>query len=868
MTRRFLACAGTAGLLCLVGADPAPAAAARPPLRPPRAETPAWYRFGSWRQAEGLPQDTIFDILQSRDGYLWLGTRGGLVRFDGVRFTTFHDGDPDRLRDNEVWSLAEAADGSIWASTYGGGVTRFQDGRFTVYTQEQGLINDYVAVVLGDRDGSVWIGTDRGLSRFKDGAFTNYKIAEGAVSPAVRGLHLDDDGTLWIGTNHGGIHRLQDGKVEPVPLTGARPANEVRWFWRDAQQTLWIGTYDGLLRLEGERLIGYTPADGLSSERIRKLADDGHGGVWIVSDRGLDRMTWDGRAPHFTQVLASVDAGGLCFDREGSLWVGSLLEGLTRLREGVVTTYLPSDGLADYYVGSVIEDRGGRVWIGTRRGLNSLYDGRIVTHDDIPKKDVLTLVEDHEGRIWVGMEVGLFRSKGRATCPGCRPVFEPVVNPQIERQNVRALFEDRDHAMWAGLHQQGLVRYAGNEVRTYTTADGLANNAVRAMAQDRAGALWIGTRGGGLSRLQDGRFQTFTKKDGLAGDGVQVLHIDADDTLWIATRQGISRYKDGRFSKLTVNQGLYANYSYALLEDGQGYMWMESARGVFRVSKKELDDVAEGRSPRVQSEAFSVEHGFLCTVGVAGTSPAAFRGHDGLLWFGTSDGLSVVDPQRLQPNRLAPPIHIETVTVDGKPFEAQGRIEAAPGRGEVSIQYAGLSLLAPEKMQFKYRLEGYDHDWMDAGPRRVAYYTNIPPGRYHFRVIGSNNDGVWNETGAAVDLTLAPHFYQTRWFVVLGVAAIALVGAGSQMWRLRRLKASERELSRRVEESLSQIKTLRGLLPVCASCKKIRDDKGYWNQMETYIQANSEADFSHSVCPECIQKLYPDYAASEGSRRP
>jgi hypothetical protein len=315
-----------------------------------------------------------------------------------------------------------------------------------------------------------------------------------------------------------------------------------------------------------------------------------------------------------------------------------------------------------------------------------------------------------------------------------------------------------------------------------------------------------------------------------------------------------------------VNQGLYANYSYALLEDGQGYLWMESARGVFRVLKQELDDVAEGRAPRVRSDAFSVEHGFHCTVGVAGSSPAAFRAADGRLWFGTNDGLSVVDPRKLVPNPLPPPIHIETVTVDEKTFDAWSPIAAAPGRGEVSIQYAGLSFLAPEKMRFKYRLEGYDHDWVEAGARRVAYYTNIPPGRYHFRVMGSNNDGVWNETGAARDLSLAPHFYQTRWFIGLGVAAIALVGAGSQMWRLRRLKASERELSRRVEESLSHIKTLRGLLPVCASCKKIRDDKGYWNQMETYIQANSEADFSHSVCPECMQKLYPDYAASEESR--
>ena len=861
---RLLAVAGAAGLLWLAGADPT-FADIGPALRSPRAATPQWHRFGSWRQAEGLPQDTIYDILQSRDGYLWMGTRGGLVRFDGVEFTTFHDGDPDRLKDNEVWSLAEGLDGSIWAGTYGGGVSRYKDGRFTVYTQQQGLINDYVSVVVADRDGAIWFGTERGLSRFHDGRFTNHSLGDGSNSPAVRGLFLDTDGTLWIGTNHAGIHRLKDGKIETPHFEGPPRTDEVRWFWRDARQTLWIGTYDGLLRLSDGRLTLYTVADGLSSARIRKLAGDA-GGMWIVSDRGLDRMTWDGDRPRFEAVMKSVDVGGLCLDREGSLWVGSFIEGLTRLREGVVTTYTPEHGLLDYYVGTVLEDSGGRVWIGTRRGLNSLHEGRIAAHDEIPRKNVFALAEDRQGRVWIGTELGLFRSKERATCPGCRPSFVPVRHPTIERLHVRDLFEDRDGGMWVGLHQQGLVRFAGEAVETYTTAEGLSNNAIRAIGQDRAGAMWIGTRGGGLNRLEGRRFTAFTTKDGLAGDGVQALHIDSDGVMWIATRQGLSRRKDGRFTSFTVNHGLFANYSYAVLEDDAGYLWMESARGVFRVPKQQLNDVAEGRIARVHSEAFGVEHGFRCTVGVAGTSPAGFRGRDGLLWFGTNAGLSVVDPKRLAPNPLPPPVHIERVAVDDRPFDVWGRIAAPPGRGDVAFKYAGLSFLAPEKMRFRYRLEGYDRDWIEAGPRRVAYYTNIPPGRYRFRVIASNNDGVWNETGAAADLELAPHFHQTRWFLGLCVAAIALIGAASQRWRVRRLKASERELSRRVEESLSHIKTLRGLLPVCASCKKIRDDKGYWNQMETYIQANSEADFSHSVCPECMQKLYPDYAASEASR--
>jgi ligand-binding sensor domain-containing protein len=834
----------------------------------PPIKSRAWHRFGTWRQAQGLTQDTLYVVIHSRDGYLWIGTKGGLVRFDGVSFTTFDDRDRKKLRDNEVWSVAEAQDGSIWAGTYGGGASRYKDGAFTIYTTEQGLVGDYVSIVCAGADGSMWFGTDRGVSRFKDGVLTNFTVKDGLPGNVVRALYADRDGSLWIGANNGGLCRFSDGRLEPVTYEGAPLKAEVRWFARGADDAMWIGTHEGVARLKEGKLQLYTTDDGLSSNRVRQLTSDAEGAIWVASDRGLDRLTWDGTRPAIESILSAIDVSATCLDREGSLWVGSFIEGLSRLRRGLFVTYTPEDGLADYYVSSLMQDHRGRMWLGTRGGLNRMDGGGVATFveaEGIPKATVFALLEDHEQRLWVGSSQGLFRSEGRLDCAGpkCRDRFQPVEIPGHPRPYVRFVFQDRERAIWIGLDQNGVVRLRDGEFRSFTTADGLANTSARGIAQDRAGDIWIGTRGGGLARFKDGRFTMLTEKDGLAGDGVQSVYIDRDDVLWVATRQGLSRYEQGRFKSYTVNDGLLASYVYSIVEDDQGYLWMGSGKGVFRVRKKEFDDYDAKRIAAIKSEGYGIEHGMRCTLPVAGSYPGLARSRDGHLWFGTSSGVSVVHPTQLTANPLAPPVLIEEIAVDDKPYDLRRAIRVAPGHGNVRFRYAGLSFVAPDKMRFKYRLEGYDPDWIDAETRRTAYYTNIPPGRYRFRVKASNNDGVWNETGAAADVSLAPHFYQTYWFAGLCIAGIGLMGAGTQRLRVKRLQAREHELSERVAEALAQVKSLRGLLPICATCKKIRDDKGYWNQMETYIHEHSDADFSHSVCPDCMSKLYPEYAATQ-----
>jgi diguanylate cyclase (GGDEF)-like protein/PAS domain S-box-containing protein len=367
---------------------------------------------------------------------------------------------------------------------------------------------------------------------------------------------------------------------------------------------------------------------------------------------------------------------------------------------------------------------------------------------------------------------------------------------------VRVIFEDRDGAIWVGTDRQGLARYDAEHDRfvLYTTEQGLSSNAVRSITQDRAGRLWIATRGGGLVRFEGGRFTTYGLKDGLAGTGIHTLYMDSDDTLWIGTRQGLNRLKDGRFTTYTVRDGLFSDYVYTFVEDGQGRLWMGSSKGIFHVSKQALHDFAEHKTASVTSTAYGLEHGLNCTVSVVSSHPAAFRTNDGRLWFGTNNGLSVVDPTTLTTNTLPPPVPIETVIVDRVAFDPATPIVAEPGNGDVEIRYAGLSFLAPEKVRFRYRLELYDRDWIDAGTRRIAYYTNLAPGRYRFRVMACNNDGVWNQTGASVELRLRPHLHQQPWFHVLCVSVAALGGWSLLKRRERDQRSREAELAQRINE--------------------------------------------------------------------
>ena len=811
--RRCLATGFAAGLVLLASIGEL-SADQRADLAPRRQSS--WPAVEAWRQPQGLPQNSVFSLLQSRDGYLWVGTRAGVARFDGVRFTTFNDRNNKQLRENEVRSLAEGDDGSVWIGTFGGGLSRFSNGTFQVYTKADGLVNDYVLSIVNGRDGSMWIGTDGGLSRFESGRFTNYTINEGLAHDAIRGLYIDHDGSLLIGTSLGGVNRFKDGRIHQETLDAAAARTEIFAFYRDKEQALWIGTSDGLLRRTDGVLTRYSISNGLPSNRIRFVAEGPDGTPWFGTTNGIAGFE-DGTFT--TYDLGSgwelSDFAAFVRDREGSFWLGSRTLGLAHLWHGQFTSFTQKDGLTDPYVATVVEDRGGTIWLGTNGGLNLARHQRILKLDmtGLPKRLVSSVMEDRSGYLWVGTEVGLFRSTTRAPCTStsCDPRFREVTEAGMVGTHVRIVYEDRDGTIWIGTNREGLIVYRDGRYTRVTARNGLPNDAVRAIQQDRAGAIWIGTRGGGLTRLMDGAFTTFTERDGLISDGVQGLLIDGDDTLWIATRRGVNRYKDGKFSTYTENDGLYSSFVYSMVEDDFGNLWMTCAKGIFKVSKRQLADFADGKIPSVTSSSYGVEHGLTSTVGTVGHQPSSFKTRNGRIWFPMESGVNIVNPGGAATNVLLPPVHIEDVSIDHRVFLGQ-HADAPPGRGDLIIRYTGLSLLAPQKVRFRYILEGFDREWVDAGDRRAAYYNNIPPGRYTFRVKAANNEGLWNQAGASYAIHLAPHFYETTWFYGMAVLAFGLTIGGGYAVRVRTLKAREQQLAALVDERTLELQGQRSFL--------------------------------------------------------
>jgi ligand-binding sensor domain-containing protein len=849
------------------------AAASRPVQALDPSRTLSDYIVDFWQEDSGLPQKFVYTILPSRDGYIWVGTRGGLARFDGVKFTVYDDRQPNQLKEAEIYSLADAPDGSLWIGTHGGGLSHLKDGVFTEYTTRDGLPNDFVAALAVTQDGTVWMGTQKGLARMKDGRFTAFDEKDGLPSATVNSLFLDPQGVLWIGT-HAGLASFAAGRfVNHVTAHPDTLNKRIGAIAGDGRGGLWlglIGTQTPVMRFKDDRVTVFTHEE-MGAGSVVGVSVDPQGTAWFAALDGLYRYR-DGRFEKFGAEVSRVSANhtlqasslhklqSIATDREGSVWAGTATEGLGRLRDAAFTNVsVPGRDAGDERVSAVFEDRHGAIWLAfDTGGLGRLQDGKWDLFDTTGLRSIDTFVEDAQGTLWVGNEDHLYKFE--------RGAFRVLEGGPAE---IGAALLDRDGSLWLGGRNKGLSRYHHGQLTSYGRSEGMPGVQIRGLALDGKGDLWVAMKDGGVAQVHQGKVTAFSEANGLASMAVAAVYVDRDDVVWAATRRGLCRIRDGKIMTYTAAaHGLPANYFYQILEDDKGYLWLTHGRGVARVSRQELNDIAAGQAQTLDAQTFGTESGIKSTAMVVPNQPAAWKARDGRLWFATGRGAAVVDPAALVHNHVVPPVWVEEIRVDKKSYLAKDDTAFAPGAGDVEIHYTGLSLIAPTRVAFKYQLEGFDTRWVDAGTRRVAYYTHLPPGDYRFVVKACNNDGVWNEVGRSVRFRLRPHWYQTEWFRIAAIGMVGLTLLGAHRWRLSQHKRREVELALRVEEAIGHVKTLRGLLPICAGCKKIRDDSGYWNQMETYISDHSGADFSHSMCPDCIARMYPDYASAQEPGRP
>ncbi len=799
--------------LCLAPPVPARGEDATGVLAGSRGST---YVYRAWTTENGLPQESVPALAQTRDGYLWQGTFGGLARFNGVDFRAFDVAGHQELANNRTISLYADRRGGLWIGHQFAGLSRFDGRRFTSYGGRDGLPEGDVWAIVEDLEGDLWAATLGGLVRRRGGAFTTFTERHGLPARHVLSLAVNAAGGLWIGTASG-LARGAGNGPEDVPIFTAvdgAPRAAIYSIVEDGDGILWLDSDQGLIRRHRGRwetvLASPRPylRGTLGGNLGGKLVLDRQGQLWFADHprARLYRLSARDRraplpvAPEFFELSRPVLT--LYVDREETLWLGTQSLGLWSLERQPVRRWSTEHGLAYPEIRAITADGRGGLWLASdcELPLTRWQSGSFSAHPAAapggPLDCVGSILRDRRGDLWLGAGGHLARLRAGE-------VIERHVLVDSRERVINALFEDRRGGLWIGFRGHGLARFDRGDIRFYTHRDGLASDHVHFLAEDRDGALWIGTSDG-LSRFAGERpaggglkqtFETFTRDHGLPPGMVRAIHPDGDGTLWIGTYGGgLGRLRrrvaaqGGRgeveLSRITMDDGLYDNVITRILEDERGNLWMLGNRGLFFVHRDALNALADGERESVFSVSFGRAEGM--TEGSGARQPAGWRTGDGKMWLPTVDGLAMIDAGSFRANPVAPKVMIELAMTGRRQLDLEPPAPAVvleAGERDLEIHYAASSFAAPEKVRFRHRLEGYDDDWLEVGGRRAAYYTNLSPGSYVFRVTAANHHGVWNPEGAAVRIELPPPFWATPMFR----AAVLVVLAGL-LWTAHRLQ--------------------------------------------------------------------------------
>lgn len=768
-----------------------------------------------------IPQNSVLSMVQARDGYLWIGTYEGLARFDGLRFTVFDRSNTPEIRHNGMMVMAEGADGALWIGTPNGLLCR-RGSKFRNFTMNDGLSSDFILSLALDAQGGLWIGTTQGLNRYQNGVFTSFTIADGLEQDYISALCAGQDGTLWIGTS-AGLFSYRSGRFSPHTLPSGKSGNTVWALCLSRDGALWIGTAgSGLVKFSEGVFHAYSRKDGLSGNEIRVIYEDRNGNLWVGSDSGLNRFV-QGVFSHLGRQsgLSNDSIRALVEDKEGSLWIGTYGGGLNRLKDDRYIFYNRRNGLPVDLTRSVMQDREGALWIGTiGGGLVRFRSGKFEIFNEkqgLRDLRIWSIAQASDGAIWFGTYGGgLHRLQdGRIKVYSTRN--------GLANDIVRAVLAARDGTIWAGTNGGGIdILHADGRITNYSRGSGLSDDFIYAISQDREDTVWVGTYNGDLYRFRQGKFTVYQPRSGTSQNAIWAIYPDGDGVLWLGTNSGgLIRFKNGQFRTIGSRDGLFNDVAFQVLEDDHGYLWMNCNKGVYRASKKELNDFADGLLPRIHSLSFGKSEGVRGIECSGPAQPAGWKSRDGKLWFPTINGVTVIDPDYRRRNERIPPVRIEKMTVEGQAVDLTAAPVIGPGRKKLEFTFTALSFLVPEKNRFKTWLRGFDSGWSTETSQRQVSYTNLPPGRYAFRVIACNNDGKWNQTGANLPFELQPFFYQTFWFRSLVVFSMLLLAVMAFRWRFKRLQRREKELEILVNERTGELSRVNEEL---LTAKRLQDE--------------------------------------------
>jgi ligand-binding sensor domain-containing protein/signal transduction histidine kinase len=762
----------------------------------------------TWDTDNGLPQSSVTGILQTQDGYLWVGTYNGLARFDGVRFTIFDNNNVPEIHDAAVTCLFESGDGTLWIGHSSGETTSYRSGRFS--NRRNSLRGKAIRGLGSDSQGDVWMLNEDGiLERERDGLVLTVKAG---TDSGVVTMARSRQGNIWVLRN-GQISELVQAKLITIAPPGTTTDTYVEGVGASRDDGLWVVLAGRLYKLTGKNWsasLGPAPSNFATIEQMIETTDGSL--AESTTDQGfyLFRPGEAGKVFHFDRSngLISDWVRAVCEDREGSMWVGSGSSGLCQIRATTLQIFSPPDHWQGRAVSSVTAGRDGSLWVATEGvGLYRFHMGtwkNFGTNAGLENLFVWSVLEDSAGSLWAGTwGGGLLRWRGSQ--------FQPTPGLEAESQYIQSLCGSRQGCLWIGT-RAGLLRYAAGKVTRCSSNTNSESTYVSAIVEDPANAVWFGTSGSGLGcwNERSGELRRFGKADGLSGDYVTCLHLDQHGALWIGTAgAGLNLLNQGHFTVVNHQQGLPNDYICSIEEDDRGNFWMGSHGGIIRARRSDLEQCAVGKTNKIQCLTFGLSDGLPTLECLGGRQPTSCKTTDGRLWFSTTKTVVSVDPGNVRLNLLPPPVAIESVLVDDQAVvQRAGSLVVPPGLHHLEFDYTALSFVAPEKVLFKYRLAGLMNDWEEAGTRRSANYSYVPPGHYQFQVMACNNDGIWNQTGAESDLEVQPYFYQTPWFRLLGGTSTAFL-AGGTVWlgmrqRMRR-KLKQLEQQRALDRERSRI---------------------------------------------------------------
>ena len=738
------------------------------------------YNCQTWKRQNGLPANGVNAIAQTQDGYLWLGTAVGLVRFDGSEFKLVDVGHQSQIRSSIITGLSSSRHGGLWfgleRSAFG-----FCDGKEISFRgkEEWGGLGQNVHSVLETSDGAAWVAAETQSGRLtKDNVYETFPgIDTSDVTSICEGPH----GRIWLGTSYRGLYYMQNGTLNKFPDTA------------------------------------------LDGRIIRALVEDNRGKIWVGTELGL--LCYDSNSKRVPLPYPWYETRALLIDRHGVVWAGTSGGGLVRfLNDAPGTQFRQTDGLADDFVTALAEDQEGSVWVGTRNGLSQFSNVKIPT---IGKTEGLTadvnisVSPSHNGGLWVATSGGInyFDGQGHSYStnaglknPYVKQVFEAkngdvyLINGSMDIEvfshgNVVARYPNMVWPTAMAEDAQGVIVAASDLYRvgtnyftpyTFTNDQRPSMSWVFNMVTSRDGSIWIASSDG-ICQVKNGTSTLWTKNEGLSDSKAICICEDRDGIVWAGLESGMARIKNGQIRNISRQNGLFDNIIYSIVPDDYGSLWVASGRGFFRVRRQSLNDFADGKTDHVECMAYDGLDA-VKTFERNQQEPSGCKTLDGRIWFPTAQGVAMIDPTNITTNLVPPPVYVHMVLANGRELKVATNAIVRPGKGELEFHYAGLSYIAPQKIQYRYKLEGYDKDYVQAGTRRSAFYTNLKPGKYHFHVQACNADGVWGATGALFSVELLPHFYQTAWFITLMGISVVLVLLGIYGWRVRRLRWKQKQL--------------------------------------------------------------------------